>query len=168
MSAARSRAENGRIVRQRGILRVIQKPDHVAVQQDLQGQDKLTGCHSRTYMLAQIDKALEAAKLAGRTAAYLVLGIDKMSFVNEAVGMEAGDALLRGVAERLSQIIPHRAVLGRVGGDLFGVLLPEPLGSDFAGVGRTLGAKFPRSSRRHARDAFAYYRVVRCRALADR
>ncbi|HEU0118702.1 MAG TPA: bifunctional diguanylate cyclase/phosphodiesterase, partial [Alphaproteobacteria bacterium] len=50
--------------------------------------------------------------------------------VNEAVGTEAGDALLRGVAERLSQIIPTRGILARVGGDMFGVLLPEPLGND--------------------------------------
>src|SRR5262249_31196616 len=78
----------------------------------------------------QIGKAMDAAKAARRGAAYLVVGIDKMSFVNEAVGMEAGDALLRSVAERLAQLMPARAMLGRVGGDMFGILLPEPFGND--------------------------------------
>ena len=47
-------------------------------------------------MLAQIGKARwKLAIFAPRLRAYIVLGIDKMSFVNEAVGMEAGDALIR-------------------------------------------------------------------------
>ncbi len=122
--------ENGHIARQRGILRVIEKPQERGLNPETLGKDTLTNCFNRAHMLAQISKTMEAAKSSRRASAYLVLGIDKMSFVNEAVGMEAGDALLRGVAERLGQIIPTRAILARVGGDMFGVLLPEPLGAD--------------------------------------
>lgn len=122
--------ENGHAMRQRGILRIIDQPDERILNADALSRDPLTNCFNRNHMLVQIAKAMEAAKTSRRSSAYLVLGIDKMSFVNEAVGMEAGDALLRGVAERLSQIIPTRALLARVGGDMFGVLLPEPLGAD--------------------------------------
>lgn len=122
--------EGGQAVRQRGILRVIDKPQNKIVQTEMRGRDALTGCFDRSHMLTHVARAIETAKSSRRTAAYLVLGIDKMSFVNEAVGMEAGDALLRGVAERLTQIMPSRAILARVGGDMFGVLLPEPLGGD--------------------------------------
>jgi diguanylate cyclase (GGDEF)-like protein len=83
-------------------------------------------------MLAQIEKAIEAANANRRASAYLVVGIDKMSFVNDAVGMEAGDVLLRSVAARLSDIMPPRTILGRVGGDMFGILLPDAMTLDMS------------------------------------
>jgi len=128
----RGKAElkDGQVVRQSGLLRLIEKPLEFAFQPDIYDQDLLTGCFNRGHMLTLIAKAMESAKGGMRSAGYMVLGIDKMSFVNEAVGMQAGDALLRGVAERLSRIIPTRAMLARVGGDMFGILLPEPLGSE--------------------------------------
>lgn len=119
------------LVRQRGILRVIERHDARAASQQWKGRDELTGCLDRGHMMAQIEKALEVAKATRRSCVYLVLGIDKMSFVNEAMGMEAGDGLLRGVAERLGEILPPRALLGRVGGDMFGILLPDPIARDF-------------------------------------
>ncbi|MDX2028105.1 MAG: EAL domain-containing protein [Alphaproteobacteria bacterium] len=134
--------ENGQVVRQRGLLRVIDSPAERTAPQELHGRDTLTNCFNRPYMLTQISKALDAAKAARRGCAYLVVGIDKMSFVNEAVGMEAGDALLRGVAARLGEIIPARAFLGRVGGDMFGILLPEPLGGDFRALAERLLQSF--------------------------
>jgi diguanylate cyclase (GGDEF)-like protein len=124
-------AENGKAVRQRGILRLTDKPQENIVHAEMHGRDPLTGCFDRAHMLGHVARAIEAATSSRRLAAYLVIGIDKMSFVNEAVGMEAGDALLRGVAETLAQLMPRRALLGRVGGDMFGILLPEPLGNDY-------------------------------------
>src|ERR1700722_217181 len=122
--------EGGHACRQRGIIRTIEKPHDKIIHSEMHGRDLLTGCIDRGHLLVQIGKAMDAAKAARRGAAYLVVGIDKMSFVNEAVGMEAGDALLRSVAERLAQLMPARAMLGRVGGDMFGILLPEPFGND--------------------------------------
>lgn len=123
--------ENNTAVRQRGILRQTEKPQDKIVHAETHGRDALTGCFDRGHMMGQLARAIEASTSARRSSSYLVVGIDKMSFVNEAVGMEAGDALLRGVAERLAQIIPSRGVLGRVGGDMFGIILPEPLGNEF-------------------------------------
>lgn len=121
--------EGGQPVRQRGLLRAIEKP-LTLISSDFSGRDSLTGCFDRNHMLTLLTRGMDAARTARKNAAYLVVGIDKMSFVNEAVGMVAGDALLRGVAERLTQIMPARAALARVGGDMFGILLPEPLGND--------------------------------------
>ncbi len=138
-------SENGTSVRQRGILRLTEKPQDKIMQAEMHGRDALTGCFDRSYMMGQVARAIENAIAARRTASYIVIGIDKMSFVNEAVGMEAGDALLRGVAERLAQLMPTRGVLGRVGGDLFGILLPEPLGGEF----RNLAERVLQSFRDH-------------------
>ena len=125
-----SDSENGQVVRQRGILRFMDRVSEKNTLTEIQGRDALTGCFDRGYIQAQITKAMDESRTSRRTFAYLVIGIDKMSFVNAAVGMEAGDALLRGVSERLAQIMPTRAILARVGGDMFGIMLPRPLGDE--------------------------------------
>lgn len=123
--------EGDKLTRQYGLLRAVEeKPGHIAMH-EWHGRDELTGCFNRHHMLEQIEKALHTVKTNKRFCAYLVLGIDKMSFVNDAVGMEAGDGLLRGVAQRLSELLPPKAFLGRVGGDMFGILLLDPLARDF-------------------------------------
>ena len=116
--------------RQRSVWRIIDQPAQGPSATEAQNRDGLTGCFKRRTLQSQLARVIENAKVARRVGAYLVVAVDKMSFVNEAAGTEAGDAVLRGVATRLAQMIPTRAVLGRVGGDVFGILLPEPLGND--------------------------------------
>jgi diguanylate cyclase (GGDEF)-like protein len=117
-------------VRQCGVWRIVPQPIQAMPTTDAQNRDSLTGCFKRRVLQAQLTRSIENARAAKRVGAYLVVSVDKMSFVNEAAGTEAGDAVLRGVAMRLSQIIPTRGILGRVSGDVFGILLPEPLGND--------------------------------------
>lgn len=116
--------------RRRGVWRVIDQPARTLAAEDEPYRDSLTGCLKRHAIQSHLARTIENAKMARRVGSYLVVDIDKMSFVNEAIGAEGGDALLRGVANRLSQIIPARAILGRVAGDTFGIILPEPLGND--------------------------------------
>ena len=123
--------KDGRLVRQYGLLRLVKDNAGYITMHEWNGRDELTGCFTRNHMLEQIEKTLDASKSAKRSCAYLVLSVDKMSFVNEAVGMEAGYRLLRGVAKRLGELLPARAFLGRVGGDMFGILLADPLARDF-------------------------------------
>ena len=121
---------NNKPVRQSALWRIIDQPAQGLSLTEAQNRDSLTGCFKRRALQSQMARAIENAKVARRVGAYLVVSVDKMSFVNEAVGTDAGDAVLRGVATRLGRIIPTRSVLGRVGGDVFGILLPEPLGND--------------------------------------
>ena len=121
---------NNNPVRQCGVWRLIEQPAHGFMTVSEETHDTLTGILKRAPLHTQLTRAIESAKSARRIAAYLAIGVDKMSFVNEAVGTDAGDAVLRGVATRLAQVIPTRASLGRVAGDVFGILLPEPLGND--------------------------------------
>ncbi len=120
--------ENGRTICQRGMLRIIEGaqrrivaagPTNAALE-----RDPLTGRPSRSYMLAQVGRLLEGPKEHRNISTYLVVSIDKMAFVNEAVGTKSADILLRGVADRLAELIPTKAILARVGGDMFGILLP--------------------------------------------
>lgn len=123
-------SQNGQAVRQKGVFRLAYRVQDRPARNTTHGYDNLTGCLDRAHMLEQLGKAMDRARAAHRSCAYFVVGIDKMSFVNEAVGMEAGDVLLCSTAKRLAEIIPARSILGRVGGDMFGVLLPDLVGSD--------------------------------------
>ncbi|MGC4055728.1 MAG: bifunctional diguanylate cyclase/phosphodiesterase [Paludibaculum sp.] len=53
-----------------------------------------------------------------------VLGIDRFRHINDLLGYDAGDRILREVAVRLSRWLPGNGTLARLGGDEFGILLP--------------------------------------------
>ncbi len=82
-------------------------------------RDALTGLHNRRYFQETLDRAL--AK--GGRGAVLLADLDKFRDVNELSGHQAGDELLRLVADTLQQNLEHRSVIARLGGDEFALLL---------------------------------------------
>jgi diguanylate cyclase (GGDEF)-like protein/PAS domain S-box-containing protein len=84
--------------------------------------DPLTGLPNRRRMQDAL-----GTSLAGEAVAVLFVDLDGFKPVNDAHGHEAGDDLLRQVAERLSACVREQDVLSRVGGDEFVVLMPGVL-----------------------------------------
>ena len=84
--------------------------------------DELTGLPNRTEMLALIGQALAEAPAGGLGTAVLYLDIDGFKTVNDSLGHEVGDALLREVAGRLVENVRPGDAVGRLGGDQFVVL----------------------------------------------
>lgn len=115
----------GRPRRRRGLIRIIENPQrrHGWTESELQNRDPLTGLPTRVAMLAELDRLLKDNQSLRELSSYMVVSVDKMAFVNEAVGPKIGDTLLCGVVDRLNSLIPVRAKLARVGGDMFGILL---------------------------------------------
>jgi diguanylate cyclase (GGDEF)-like protein len=113
-----------RPVRQQGLVRVVAMPQRAQANTgENQTYDLLTNRPNRQFLLAQLTRLAHDTGELKQNHAILTIGVDKMAFVNAAVGTKAGDALLRGVAERLSQLSPSGAMVARVGGDTFGILL---------------------------------------------
>src|SRR5688572_6624701 len=87
-------------------------------------RDGLTGLPNRVYVQDHL-----AAFLAGGTApafgAVLVLDIDHFKVVNDGLSHEVGDELLREVSVRLREVAPAGAMLARVGGDEFLLVLEQ-------------------------------------------
>ncbi|HEX3576925.1 MAG TPA: diguanylate cyclase [Thermoanaerobaculia bacterium] len=85
--------------------------------------DELTRLPNRRHILAAAEIAFDAARREGRTAAVIVLDIDRFKRINDTLGHPAGDAVLRGVAHACRLALRADDQIGRIGGEEFLVVL---------------------------------------------
>ncbi|MCL3862764.1 bifunctional diguanylate cyclase/phosphodiesterase [Actinotalea sp. K2] len=86
--------------------------------------DGLTGLPNRVTLVKQLDDVLRGAT-AGTVTAVLFCDLDRFKHVNDGLGHAAGDELLRQIAARLREQLREGDIVGRLGGDEFGVVLTE-------------------------------------------
>lgn len=87
--------------------------------------DPLTGLVNRQHYQHELDQALLSARRLARDGALLYLDLDGFKYVNDLSGHQAGDALLRTVADEVANVARSSDLLGGLGGDELGVLLHE-------------------------------------------
>jgi diguanylate cyclase (GGDEF)-like protein len=97
--------------------------------------DDLTGLANRRALHRRLEEALAEP---GARAALLLLDVDAFKDVNDTLGHDAGDRVLRLVAQRLEHVAIEADLLARVGGDEFAVLLTGDGADDANAVGRRL------------------------------
>ncbi len=95
------------------------------------GHDALTGLPNRVLLLRSITEELS---LPDTRPALLFLDLDGFKPVNDRLGHDVGDTLLRLVASRLTSAVPEGALVARVGGDEFTILLRGKLADSQAMV----------------------------------
>jgi len=86
-------------------------------------RDQLTGLVSRLFFRERVAAALARNKQSGHSFAVVAVDIDDFRVINDSLGHDAGDALLRQIAERLVNEIGSAEVVGRMGSNEFAVLL---------------------------------------------
>jgi len=86
--------------------------------------DGLTGLPNRALFRARLDEALAQSVASGTQTAALCLDLDHFKNVNDALGHEFGDKLLRAIAARLREVLRPEDTLARLGGDEFAIVLP--------------------------------------------
>lgn len=87
--------------------------------------DVLTGARSRRRFLELAAKLTEAGPHGRSPVSVLMLDLDRFKLLNDTHGHEAGDGALRSFAQRVQGLIRGADVLGRLGGEEFGLLLPD-------------------------------------------
>jgi len=88
--------------------------------------DALTGLPNRLLFKDRLDQALVQAKRSkGRTPVVMFLDLDKFKQINDTLGHDVGDLLLKEVANRLRACVRLTDTVARFAGDEFTVLLPE-------------------------------------------
>ncbi len=88
--------------------------------------DALTGLANRSRFLHRLELALEeAAGQPGSGPAVLLLDLNRFKMVNDTLGHDVGDRLLRAVGARIAAVVPAQATVARLGGDEYAVLLPR-------------------------------------------
>ena len=87
--------------------------------------DSLTGLANRHHMSNRLDEILLAHQAAKRSCALMMVDLDRFKQVNDTLGHQAGDELLKQVGQRLTRVMPKGAEIGRLGGDEFQVILPD-------------------------------------------
>ncbi len=85
--------------------------------------DTLTTLPNRQYFNSLLDKALTTAQQQHATLHVLFLDIDKFKSINDSLGHEVGDQLLKEVAKRLANHFKDVGTVSRLGGDEFVVIL---------------------------------------------
>lgn len=119
-------SDTGKPVRLRGLIRQItRRKQHEARLEHLANYDELTGHFNRNRLREALDHALAHTQRYGLTGAYLSIGIDKLSLINDAYGYLTADAVIVGAGHRLQQVLRQSDIIGRVGGDVYGVILSQ-------------------------------------------
>ncbi|MGJ3648973.1 putative bifunctional diguanylate cyclase/phosphodiesterase [Sphingomonas sp. GlSt437] len=92
--------------------------------------DSLTGLANRQRMRLSLDQSLNQPGGMRRPTALFLLDLDRFKVVNDTMGHQMGDALLKQVAQRLLRSVGDNGLVGRLGGDEFEIILPGENSAD--------------------------------------
>ncbi|HZK91136.1 MAG TPA: bifunctional diguanylate cyclase/phosphodiesterase [Stellaceae bacterium] len=93
--------------------------------EELVNYDELTGHFNRTRLREAVDRTIAADQRRPVAAAFLAVGIDNMRALNETLGRAAADTVLIEVGRRLDDCLRVSDLIGRLGGDRYGVVLAD-------------------------------------------
>jgi diguanylate cyclase (GGDEF)-like protein/PAS domain S-box-containing protein len=87
--------------------------------------DTLTGLANRNLLRERLSDAIAVAARVARPIWVVFIDLDRFKYVNDTLGHEAGDALLKLLAARLQDVVRDADTVARMGGDEFVLVLPD-------------------------------------------
>ncbi len=116
----------GEVVGFRGIGRDVTERKRTEEQiRHMATHDALTELPNRMMFSQMLNHAIQAAKRNKRKLAVLFIDLDRFKIINDTLGHEAGDELLKTIATRFKQTLRAMDVVARLGGDEFVILVEE-------------------------------------------
>lgn len=118
--------------------------------------DQLTGLANRTLFRRELRQALTRDGARNARTALLMIDLDRFKSINDSLGHNGGDALLKQVGSRLLGSVTEFDVVARLGGDEFGVLLSNVASDgDVTRLAQRILNSFATPMRIDGRDVFA-------------
>lgn len=87
--------------------------------------DALTGLPNRRLMQDRLNQAILSARRQQHHVGLLFIDLDRFKLVNDTLGHDTGDYVLRDIAKRLSKVVREGDTVSREGGDEFVIVLPD-------------------------------------------
>jgi len=108
--------------------------------------DHLTGLPNRNYFQILFSKELAHVRMRGNLLTVAFMDLDDFKGVNDTLGHDAGDKLLREVADKLKGVLRESDIIARIGGDEYAIVLPY-VGQDekIASIARKILQEFNKS-----------------------
>jgi diguanylate cyclase (GGDEF)-like protein/PAS domain S-box-containing protein len=104
----------------------------------LASTDELTGIANRRAFMTQLDREIAGAAEFGWPLAVAMFDVDHFKAVNDSYGHAVGDRVLQMIALRAAGIVRGGDLVGRLGGEEFGILMPGATADDAAHVAERL------------------------------
>jgi len=87
--------------------------------------DYLTGLPNRRSFMEQAEIEMSRTQRYEKSLSLLMLDIDHFKHINDAFGHQSGDVVLKTLAEIFAEVLRNIDIVGRLGGEEFGIILPE-------------------------------------------
>ena len=91
----------------------------------LSSEDGLTGLNNRRRFEDELVSTVARSRRFDLSVAVVVIDLDDFKFINDTFGQYAGDLMLQMVGQMVDAMLPPRAMLARLGGDQFAILLTD-------------------------------------------
>ena len=88
-------------------------------------RDGLTGIYNRQHFVAEAERQLLYCKKSSREACLVLIDLDHFKAINDTFGHDTGDRVLKRAVDACHKHLRSTDVFGRLGGEEFGILLPE-------------------------------------------
>ncbi len=116
------------VVRKADRIIASQERERAAKEEEVRHQayhDALTGLPNRAYFGERLNEAISLSARHSHAGALMFIDLDRFKIVNDSLGHDAGDALLKAVSGRIQSCLRDSDLLFRMGGDEFTIILPH-------------------------------------------
>jgi diguanylate cyclase (GGDEF)-like protein len=135
--------EDGAPLRMLGVLRRINRRKAYEAQVALSANfDRLTGHFNRARLRDTLQQGIAHAMRYHGSGAFLLVDIDRLGEVNDRYGYAAADSVIVAVGERIERALRASDTVGRVNGDVFGIVLDQCDEAEVEGVAQKLLSLF--------------------------
>lgn len=87
--------------------------------------DRLTGLHNRGYWEECLEQEFLRCKRSHNISSLVMLDIDRFKLINDELGHQAGDKVLREISNVIRESVRETDIAGRYGGEEFTIILPD-------------------------------------------